>query len=238
MFIGHYGVSLAAKRWSPRISLGVLFLAVQLLDVLFALFVLAGVEKLRIIHGFTAFNPYDLYAMPYSHSLLGALVWSVLAALGCLLVARRVPSPERGLAAAVLGGAVFSHFVLDVPMHTPDLPLGPGAGSPKIGLGLWNHRGLAIAAELLVFVVGARIYLRASRPRSRGYAVATAVFGAVLLALTVATPFLPDPPSARAFAVQALASYVLLALIAGAIDRGRPTRQASDAKTVRPPARI
>src|SRR5260370_5127962 len=56
MFIGHYGVSFAAKRFTPRTSLGVLVLAVQLLDVLFAVFVLAGVEKMRIVPGFTEYN--------------------------------------------------------------------------------------------------------------------------------------------------------------------------------------
>lgn len=221
MFVGHYGVSLAAKRYRPRISLGVLFLAVQFLDVLFAIFVLAGLEKMRIVHGFTAFNPYDLYWMPYSHSLLGAIAWSVLFGAGAFVWMRRAPVRQRAAGAAILGAAVFSHFLLDVPMHTPDLPLGPGGGSPKIGLGLWNDRAAAIAAELVVLVAGGLLYLRASRPRTRGARIATGLFGFVLVALTVATPFLPDPPSASAFAVQALVFYVLLAAAAEWIDRGR-----------------
>src|ERR1700730_17211742 len=181
MFIGHYGVALASKRVSPRLSLGVAFLAVQLLDVLFSLFVLAGIEKLRIVHRFTAYNPYDLYWMPYTHSLLGAAGWSVIAALAWWAVRRHQPSRDRRMEAAVLGAAVFSHFLLDVPMHTPDLPLGFGAGSPKIGLGLWNHRLAATAAELAVFLAGWFIYLRASRPVSRGFAIATALFGVILV---------------------------------------------------------
>ncbi len=221
MFIGHYGVSLAAKRYNPRLSLAALFLAVQFLDVVFSILVFAGVEKMRITHGFTAFNPYDLYFMPYSHSLLGALAWSVVFAIVFLVVARRDAMARRLAAAAVLTAAVFSHFLLDVPMHTRDLPLGPDAGSPKIGLGLWNHPVAAIAAELAVLVAGGLVYLRATRPRSRGAAVTTVAFGLVLIALTVATPFMPDPPSARAFAIQALVSYALLALAAGAIDRRR-----------------
>jgi membrane-bound metal-dependent hydrolase YbcI (DUF457 family) len=224
MFIGHYGVSLAAKRYSPRVSLGVLFLAVQFLDVLFSIFVLAGIEKMRIVHGFTAYNPYDLYWMPYSHSFVGALAWSAIAAIATLLIARRFSQRERSIAAIVLGAAVFSHFALDFVVHTPDLPLGLGLDSPKIGLGLWNHRGLTIAAELAVFIAGGLMYLRASRPRGRGAAAASAVFGAALLALTVGTSFQPDPPSGRAFAVRALLSYGILALIAGAIDRRRLPR--------------
>ena len=221
MFIGHYGVSLAAKRYNPRIPLGVLFLAVQLLDVLFAIFVLLGIEKLKIVPGFTAYNPYDLYWMPYSHSLVGALGWSIAAAGVCLLAARRLPRGARAGAAAVVGAAVFSHFLLDVPMHTPDLPISLGAGSPKIGLGLWNHRGGALAAELVALGIGGVLYLRATRPKSRGFARATAAFGVALVLTTLATPFMPDPSSARAFAFQALALYLVLAALAGLVDHGR-----------------
>lgn len=224
MFIGHYGVSLAAKRYSPGLSLALLFVAVQFLDVLFSIFVLAGIEKMRIVHGFTAYNPYDLYFMPYSHSLVGALFWSVIAGAAFFLVAGRGLRRGRAAAAAILGAAVFSHFLLDFPVHTPDLPLGPGAGSPKIGLGLWNHRVATIAAELAVLIAGGALYLRASRPRNRGAAAATVVFGLALIALTIATPFMPDPASGRAFAVQALAFYVVLAAIAGAVARRREGR--------------
>ncbi|HEY1252068.1 MAG TPA: hypothetical protein VGH97_12840 [Thermoanaerobaculia bacterium] len=224
MFVGHYGVSLAAKRISPRLSLGVLFVAVQLLDVLFSIFVLLGIEGLRIVHGFTAYNPYDLYRMPYTHSLLGALLWSAATALVALAALRRLRSRDRRIAAGVLGAAVFSHFLLDVPMHTPDLPLGLAPGSPRIGLGLWNHRWAAVAAELLVLVAGGAVYLNATRARSRAAAAATAVFGAVLVATTIATPLMPDPPSARAFAIQALVLYGFTAVAAEWVDRGREPR--------------
>ena len=93
MFIGHYGVSFAAKRCTPRTSLGVLFLAVQLLDVLFTIFVLMGVEKLRIVPGFTEYNAYDLYYMPYSHSLAGSLGWSAAAGLLVMLLGDRRAAP-------------------------------------------------------------------------------------------------------------------------------------------------
>ncbi len=163
MFIGHYGVSLVAKRYNPTLSLAVLFLAVQFLDVLFSLFVLTGVEKMRIVHGFTAFNPYDLFFMPYSYSLLGALVWSAVFAIGFLGTLE--PSRRR------------------------------------------DCRGVG------------RLVCRP--PRSWGAGVSTVTFGLVLVAATVATPFMPDPPSGCAFAVQALAFYAVLALAAGAVDRRR-----------------
>ena len=224
MFVGHYGVSFAGKKPVPRLSLGALFLAVQLLDILFALFVLLGIEKFRIVPGFTAINPYDLYWMPYSHSLLGALIWSTATTLVALVALRRLRSRDRRTAAGVLGIAVFSHFLLDLPMHTPDLPIGLDAASPKIGLGLWNHPVLSVAAELLVLGVGGAIYLNTTRAKNRGAATRTVVFGVVLAALTLATPFFPVPPSDRAFAVQALVIYGVLAAFAQWIDRGREPR--------------
>src|SRR5436305_10696825 len=116
MSVGHFGVSCAAKRVTPRTSLGTLFLAVQLLDVLFAVFVFAGLEKLRVVPGFTEYNAYDLYYMPYSHSLVGALGWSIVAGM----LATAAAGKRGGTWIAV---AVFSHFLLDVPMHTPDMPI-------------------------------------------------------------------------------------------------------------------
>jgi hypothetical protein len=212
MFIGHYGVSFAAKRFVPRTSLGTLFIAVQLLDVLFAIFVFAGVEKLRIVPGFTKYNPYDLYYMPYSHGLTGALVWSVAAAL--LVLAFRGSRPAIWIAAAV-----FSHFILDVPMHTPDMPI-LGNDSTKLGWGLWQHRGLALTAELLTLGIGLWIWRRAPSidlwPRGRALA-----FAGFLVALTLATPFLPPPRDSNQFAWQALAGYVTLAALAGWLDRVR-----------------
>src|SRR5262245_18408333 len=99
MFIGHYGVALAVKRVVPRISLGWSFVAVQLLDVIFSILVLFGVEKLRIVHGFTAYNPYDLYFMPYTHSLVGSIGWSV--AFGLVMAATAPRGDRRRVAMAM-----------------------------------------------------------------------------------------------------------------------------------------
>jgi hypothetical protein len=222
MFIGHYAASFAAKRAAPRLSLALLFLAAQALDLLFGVFVLAGVEKLRIVPGFTEVNAYDLYHMPYSHSLVASLGWSVTIALSFVAVVSYGGGDQAGRtrAAVLVGAAVFSHFVLDVPMHTPDLPL-LGAASPKIGLGLWNHRTLAVAFELAVVLGGLWLYASATRAKDRRGTWAFGAFAVALIALTVATPFLPPPPGVAAFAVQALVAYLALALAAWAIDRKR-----------------
>jgi hypothetical protein len=214
MFIGHYGVSFAVKRFAPRTSLGVLFLAVQLLDVLFATFVLAGVEHLRVVPGFTEYNAYDLYYMPYTHSLAGALGWSILAGLLTVAIGKRNAAPW-------IAFAVFSHFLLDVPMHTPDMPIF-GNNSAKIGLGLWRHRDLALSAELVTLAAGVWIWRHAPAliawPRVR-----TCAFVGLLFVLAAATPFLPPPRDEIQFAWQALAGYVALAALAGWLDRAKRT---------------
>jgi hypothetical protein len=213
MFVGHYGVSLAAKRWAPKLSLGWLFLAVQALDLLFASFVLLGIEKLAIVPGFTAYNPYDLFFMPYSHSLVGALTWSVLLGVTTLAVAGR----KHAVAAVAVAVAVFSHWVLDVPMHTADMPIA-GAHSTKIGLGLWRHRELSLAAELVALWAGALVWLRAPGGVGRRRGTAFVFLGA-LTAVLLSTPFMPPPSGPAGFAITALVAYVALAGVAVWVDR-------------------
>src|SRR5262245_5782408 len=215
MFVGHYGVSLAAKRWAPQLSLGWLFLAVQVLDLVFASFVLAGIEKMAIVPGFTAYNPYDLYFMPYSHSLVGALTWSVL--LG--LLTRALIGRKGGAPAIAIGICVFSHWLLDVPMHTADMPLA-GDHSTKIGLGLWRHRDLSLAAELLALSAGAAVWWRATGGLGRARTV-TILFLVVLVATLLSTPFVPPLSGPAGFAISALMAYAALAAVAAWVDRPR-----------------
>lgn len=141
MFIGHYGVSFALRRRQPSLRLDLLFILVQFLDILFFTFVLLGVEKLRIVPGFTEYNPYDLYFMPYSHGFASALGWSVLGGLFYLILFKKRAAPWAKCAALSVAFAIFSHWLLDLPMHTHDMPI-IGDSSPKVGLGLWNHKWL------------------------------------------------------------------------------------------------
>jgi len=212
MFIGHYGISFAAGRVERSIPLWALFLAVQLLDIFWAPFVLLGIEKVRIVPGITASNPFDLYYMPYTHSLLAALLWSAGA-----LVAWRLLAPRRAgaRAAVVVGLAVLSHWFLDFLVHRPDLPLYDDTA--KVGLGLWNLPVLAFALEAALLFGGVWLYSRASAvPRPR-----MVVFGLAMLAIQAYVFFGPPPVSDQAAAWTALGAYAVFAGVAARLDRPR-----------------
>jgi len=209
MFVGHYGVSFAAKKAEPSIPLWVLFIAVQLLDVLWAPFVLLGIEKVRIVPGITASNPLDLYYMPYTHGLLAAIGWSVVAFLVCRVAVRDAPSR----AAVIVGVAVLSHWILDFLVHRPDLPLYDNTA--KVGLSLWNLPAVAFGLEALVLFGGMWLYFRLGTARR----TAMFVFGVTMLAIQAAVFFGPPPPSDKAAAATALLAYVIFALVIRALER-------------------
>ena len=202
MFVGHYGASFAIKKADASIPVWVLFLAVQWLDVIWAPLVLLGIEKVRIVPGFTATNPLDLYYMPYTHSLVAALVWSAAAAGAYRLVSRATARTSL-----LVGLAVFSHWILDFVVHRPDLPLYDNTA--KVGLGLWNHPALAFGLEALLLFGGMVAFLCA-RP-THGIAIAT--FGVVMLGVQAYVFFGPPPASPAAAASTALAAYGIFALL-------------------------
>jgi len=209
MFVGHYGVSFATKKADDSIPLWVLFLAVQLLDVVWAPLVLLGIEKVRIVPGFTATNPLDLYYMPYTHSLVAAVAWSAAATIAYRLWIGMSGSSGRGSrGAALVGTAVFSHWVLDFVVHRPDLPLYDDTA--KVGLGLWDRPLMAFGLEAALLLLGLRLYL-ARRPE-RG--VGLAVFSLLMLAAQAMVFFGPPPASGSQIAATALASYLVFAFVA------------------------
>ncbi len=205
MFVGHYGVSFAARRVWPRVPLWVWFIAVQLLDILWAPFILLGVERVRIVPGITASNPLDLYYMPWTHSLVAALGWSVAA----MLAWRAVRNREGWTPATFgIGLAVFSHWVLDFVVHRPDLPL--YGNTAKVGLGLWNHPALAFSLEAGLLVAGALWYLGARTVRP----VPVLIFAVVMLAVQGVVFFGAPPATPAMAAMMAFGSYALFAFLA------------------------
>lgn len=203
MLLGHYGAAFAAKRVAPRASLGTFALAAQLLDELWPILVLLGIEHVRIAPGEMAANPLDFVYYPYTHSLLGALLLSI--ALGAVYHAIR----RDGRTATIVGLLVLSHWILDVPMHRPDLPLWPGS-STRIGLGAWRSIPLTIVLELAVFLGGLLVYLRTTRARDRTGSWALWSMVVVLLLIFFSGFVSPPPPNERAVAFGALGLWLFV----------------------------
>jgi hypothetical protein len=214
MFVGHYGVSFAIKSIEKPIPLWLLFIAVQFVDVLWAIFILTGVEKVRITPGITATNALDLYYMPYTHSLVAALLWSGVGFIG-YKVARR----GANYAAFLVAAAVFSHWVLDLLVHRPDLPLYDD--TYKLGFGLWNYPALALALEASILFGGIFLYLRASKAVSPTGKFGMPMFGILLLILQGIVFFGAPPSSPSAAALTALLSYLVLAGVAYWLEKKR-----------------
>jgi len=221
MFVGHYGISFAIKGAERRLPLRLLFLAVQFVDILWSILILLGIEKVRIVPGITATNPLDLYYMPYTHSLVAAVVWSVLVFLGYrMFVSQRSASPDR--LALFLALAVFSHWILDLLVHRPDLPLYDN--SHKVGLGLWNYPMPTFALEAVILFGGMWLYMRSTTGTSLVGKYGMLVFGIVLLVLHWIVFFGVPPGSPNATAVLLLVLYLGFAAVAAWLDRKREAR--------------
>jgi len=215
MFVGHYGVAFAVKTPRNKIPLWVLFVAVQLLDFLWAPFVLLGVEKVRFVPGITATNALDLYFMPYTHSLIGALFWSAVAFAIYKIGWRNIASNS---AALLVGFAVFSHWLLDLIVHRPDLPIYDD--TMKVGFGLWNHRGIEFVLEIGILLFGAVLYLKHNGAIARKIGIV--IFVAVLALIQTGNTFVRQPPSSdRVFAITALIFYTVFAVVAFLLEKRR-----------------
>jgi hypothetical protein len=203
MFIGHFGVAFAAKRYSPRSSLGTTFVAAQLADLLWPILLLAGVEQVRIVP--TANNPFlalDFVSYPWTHSLLAECV------LGAIFAAVVYTAHRDRRSALVVGLLVPSHWLLDLVVHVPDLPLYPG-GSARLGLGLWRNPAATIVIECIVFFAGVYVYARSTRARDRIGRYGFWLLVLFLLGLYYASAAGPLPPSVKALAVTALVGWPL-----------------------------
>jgi membrane-bound metal-dependent hydrolase YbcI (DUF457 family) len=203
VFIGHFGVALAAKKVAPRASLGTLILSAQWIDLIWPLLLLADVERVRIAPGHLAASPLEFVHYPWTHSLAAVTAWAAL--LGLVYAAIR----RDGRTAIVVALLVVSHWLLDAVVHEPDLPLWPGG--PVIGLGLWNSRAGSLAIESLLLAGGAIVYARATRPLDRWGSLLLWSLVAVLGLLYLGALFGPPPPSVPLLAISALAGWLFAA---------------------------
>jgi len=203
MFIGHFAVGFAAKRLAPRASLGTLFLAAQFVDLLWPTLLLLGVERVRIEPGITRVTPLDFEYYPWSHSLLAALGWGLAFATGYFAIRR------LGRESLIVGLAVPSHWLLDLVVHRPDLPLHTGA-SPLLGMGLWNSVAGTLALETSLFAWGVWLYVRCTRPVNATGTWALGGFVACLLLVYALNLFGQPPPGVRAIAWAGQAQWLLV----------------------------
>ena len=212
MFIGHFAVGLGAKRAAPRLSLGVLFAAALFADVLWPVLVALGLERVEILPGATVMTPLDFISYPYSHSLALLIVWGVVFGLA-------LRHKDRN-AFVVVCALVVSHWVLDFITHRPDMPLFPGG--PKVGLSLWNSVPGTVFVEVAMYLAGAWIYLKATRPHD-----AAGRWGMLVLLSTLLLIYVGDamsrvpPPSVNAIVVVGMAASVIFTAWATWADRHR-----------------
>jgi hypothetical protein len=201
MFLGHFGVALAAKKAAPRASLGTLVLSAQFADCLWPVLLLAGLEQVRIVPGITRVTPLDFVSYPISHSLLMQLFWGIM--LGALYFLWRRDFRTAALVSALLP----THWLLDFIAHRPDMPL--YSGGPKFGLGMWNSLPWTLFVEYGLLVAGLLIYLAATRSavQSKYPLCSLIVFLAAIYPVSL---FGPPPPSVRVLAVSAIAIWLTI----------------------------
>jgi hypothetical protein len=217
VFLGHYGVALALKRVRPKVSLGTLFVAVQLADLLWGIFLLLGWEHARIVPGYTAVTPIEFLDYPISHSLVAAVAWGIAAAALYYSWPTR-DTTHHWQAAALVGVAVFSHYLLDVLVHVADLPI-LGNDSSKLGLGLWNNPVATMVLELVVLAIGLGIYALFRSHRHPLRLVRLTVLLFVLLGTYLGSLFGPLPSSMTGVAVSDIVFLLAVAWLAAWTDR-------------------
>jgi membrane-bound metal-dependent hydrolase YbcI (DUF457 family) len=214
MLVGHIAVGLAAKRVTPRVSLGTTVLAALLPDLLWCVFLLAGIEHAALKPGRGAANYLAASEMAFSHSLSMDAAWGALLAGAYFLVRRYA----RG--AWVLFAATTSHWLLDFVAHRPDMPLAPGIHR-YFGLGLWNSVPATVAVEGGMWVAAVIIYVRATRAKSRA-----GVYGFWIVAIFLTLAWYGNitgrpPSSARAMALGSLVFFSLVVAWAYGMNRLR-----------------
>ncbi len=232
MFLGHYGVAFALKRAEPRVSLGTLFFSVGLVDTMWGVFLLTGWEQARIVPGLTPVNPIEFIRYPLTHSLLAALAWAILAGGIMYTWPTRDTSHHHRMKALVVAIAVASHWVLDLVVHLPDLPLA-GDNSAKLGLGLWKSFPATLAVEALVFLAGLATYAIWRRARGATGLGKTWFVAGLLILFYLASLFGSAPPNMTVVGIVDIVGTLLLAALATWADRAVVPGRRSEEKPPR-----
>lgn len=217
MFLGHFALAFAGKRAAPTVSLGTLFLACQFADLLWPTLLVLGLERVEIDPGNTIVTPLNFVSYPYSHSLVMLLVWSAIFAL-----VYRLAKGSRTAAIATVAALVFSHYVLDLITHRPDLPI-TISGSARLGLGLWNYPGTTLAIESAMFIIGTAVYSSVTRATDRSGRIGLTILIVFLTAIYFAALYGPPPPNTTSIAIAGHLTW-LFVIWAYWLDRHRRVR--------------
>lgn len=204
MFIGHFGVGFGAKKIISKPSLGTLFFASQFIDLLWPLFLLLGIEQVKIDPGNTVVTPLNFIYYPFSHSFIGVLIWAILFGAIYYFI-------KKDLKVAIwLGILVTSHWILDLLTHRPDLPI-LFNNEIMVGLGLWNSLIATIVVEGSIFAAGIYFYLKVTSSKNR---IGTVAFWALIVFLVISylsNLFGPPPPSEDPIGIIGLSQWLLIA---------------------------
>lgn len=212
MFIGHLGVALALKRADKELNVCWLFTSAMFLDIVLWLLVLLNVEQVHVPRDFSRLH-YLTFEFPYSHGLLGSCVCSFGVYFLSLLLLKR----KKAALALALG--VFSHFLLDLVVHIPELPL-VGEHSDKVGLGLCNHMVASVVLEICLTAIGLFLYqLTVSGNGAKNFGmIIYMVIGAIFFS---SSQFLsPAPTSVKTLAEASILLIFAFVFVAFLLDRG------------------
>ena len=219
MFIGHYGIGFALKKVEPRLSLGLLIFGAILLDILFGLFLLTGIENANIVPGATVVSPFEFYDYPFSHSAVGAIIWATTGFLAYWLWPGR-DRVQRKQPAFILAIAIFSHFILDVISHTPDMTIYV-PNSPTLGFSLWNSLAGTMIVEPGLLFIGFALYRSATFSVSSSGKYGLTLMVLILMVFFIGNIFGPPPPDMISVAVTMTIGQLALVALAFWVDRNR-----------------
>ena len=220
MLVGHYAAGFALKSTERKISLGILFIAVQLIDIIWTLLTLAGIEKIEILRHEQAFLALHSINISYSHSIAVSLGCALLA----FVIISRLPANKHGLsgkkAAAVVALAILSHLFLDVIVHNKDISIF-GMDSPMFGFGLWNYVVAAYALEIGIVIIGLILYLRTTKGKGILGKFGMTAFAALMILYNFASLWTNTMPNTQMIVISSLAIYLTFPIIAFWLDRKR-----------------
>ncbi len=215
MFVGHYSAAFVGAALPKAPGLGTLFIAAQLVDIGFFSFLPLGIEHMRLVPGISVMNPMDLYDMPWTHSLIGAIVWGLVFAI---LLRATIGNWTAGL---IGGTVVVSHWLIDLLVHVPDLTI--AGHPPRLGLGLWNYPLLEMPLEIGLLLASALLYARTTRTVGTSWALPGLLV--VLLTLQAFNWFGPAPVTVDAGVwAMGILAYAIAAALASWVARNRIAR--------------